>query len=213
MQKLKKIFSNKQDKSYPMANINKHRTRKGMLFMATFTIRGKNVEITPALRDYVEKRIGKVTRYFKEVGEISALLSVSKDRQKVEVTVPVQGVLLRGQEVTDNMYTSIDLVIEKLDRQIRKHKTKMQRRFRDGTLLDEAFSAPAFAPSIPDDESEFPVVKKKRFTVRPMDVQEAIMQMNLLNHDFFVYRDADTETVSVVYRRKDGKYGLIESEY
>ena len=107
--------------------------------MATFTIRGKNVEITPALRDYVEKRIGKVTRYFKEVGEISALLSVSKDRQKVEVTVPVQGVLLRGQEVTDNMYTSIDLVIEKLDRQIRKHKTKMQRRFRDGTLLDEAF--------------------------------------------------------------------------
>ena len=116
-----------------MANINKHRTRKGMLFMATFTIRGKNVEITPALRDYVEKRIGKVTRYFKEVGEISALLSVSKDRQKVEVTVPVQGVLLRGQEVTDNMYTSIDLVIEKLDRQIRKHKTKMQRRFRDGT--------------------------------------------------------------------------------
>ena len=196
-----------------MANINKHRTRKGMLFMATFTIRGKNVEITPALRDYVEKRIGKVTRYFKEVGEISALLSVSKDRQKVEVTVPVQGVLLRGQEVTDNMYTSIDLVIEKLDRQIRKHKTKMQRRFRDGTLLDEAFSAPAFSPSISDDESEFPVVKKKRLTVRPMDVQEAIMQMNLLNHDFFVYRDADTETVSVVYRRKDGKYGLIESEY
>ena len=181
--------------------------------MATFTIRGKNVEITPALKDYVEKRIGKVTRYFKEVGEISVLLSVSKERQKVEVTVPVQGVLLRGQEVTDNMYTSIDLVIEKLDRQIRKHKTKMQRRFRDGTLLDEAFAAPAFAPTITDEEDEFPVVKKKKFSVRPMDVQEAIMQMNLLNHDFFVYRDADTETVSVVYRRNDGKYGLIESEY
>lgn len=181
--------------------------------MATFTIRGKNVEITPALREYVEKRIGKVTRYFKEVGEISVLLSVSKERQKVEVTVPVQGVLLRGQEVTENMYTSIDLVIEKLDRQIRKHKTKMQRRFRDGTLLDEAFQAAPFAPTIPDDEDEFQIVKKKKFTVRPMDVQEAIMQMNLLNHDFFVFRDADTETVSVVYRRNDGKYGLIESEY
>lgn len=196
-----------------MANIGNHRTRKGMLFMATFTIRGKNVEITPALRDYVEKRIGKVTRYFKEVGEISVLLSVSKDRQKVEVTVPVQGVLLRGQEVTENMYTSIDLVIEKIDRQIRKHKTKMQRRFRDGTLLDEAFAAAPFAATVQDDENEFAVVKKKRFTVRPMDVQEAIMQMNLLNHDFFVYRDADTETVNVVYRRGDGKYGLIESEY
>ena len=196
-----------------MANINKHRTRKGMLFMATFTIRGKNVEVTPALRDYVEKRVGKVTRYFNDVGDIAVLLSVSKERQKVEVTVPVQGVLLRGQEVTNNMYTSIDLVIEKLDRQIRKHKTKMQRRFRDGTLLDEAFAAAPFAPAIPDEEDEFPVVKKKKFNVRPMDVQEAIMQMNLLNHDFFVFRDADTETVSVVYRRSDGKYGLIESEY
>ena len=181
--------------------------------MATFTIRGKNVEVTPALRDYVEKRVGKVTRYFNDVGDIAVLLSVSKERQKVEVTVPVQGVLLRGQEVTNNMYTSIDLVIEKLDRQIRKHKTKMQRRFRDGTLLDEAFAAAPFAPAIPDEEDEFPVVKKKKFNVRPMDVQEAIMQMNLLNHDFFVFRDSDTETVSVVYRRSDGKYGLIESEY
>lgn len=181
--------------------------------MATFTIRGKNVEVTPALRDYVEKRVGKVTRYFNDVGDIAVLLSVSKERQKVEVTVPVQGVLLRGQEVTNDMYTSIDLVIEKLDRQIRKHKTKMQRRFRDGTLLDEAFAAAPFAPAIPDEEDEFPVVKKKKFNVRPMDVQEAIMQMNLLNHDFFVFRDADTETVSVVYRRSDGKYGLIESEY
>lgn len=181
--------------------------------MATFTIRGKNVEVTPALKDYVEKRVGKVTRYFSDVGDIAVLLSVSKERQKVEVTVPVQGVLLRGQEVTNNMYTSIDLVIEKLDRQIRKHKTKMQRRFRDGTLLNEAFATAPFAPAIPDEEDEFPVVKKKKFNVRPMDVQEAIMQMNLLNHDFFVFRDADTETVSVVYRRSDGKYGLIESEY
>lgn len=181
--------------------------------MATFTIRGKNVEVTPALRDYVEKRVGKVTRYFSDVGDISVLLSVSKERQKVEVTVPVQGVLLRGQEVTNNMYTSIDLVIEKLDRQIRKHKTKMQRRFRDGTLLDEAFASTPFTPAVHDEEDEFPVVKKKKFHVRPMDVQEAIMQMNLLNHDFFVFRDAETETVSVVYRRSDGKYGLIESEY
>lgn len=178
--------------------------------MAAFTIRGKNVEITPALRDYVEKRIGKVTRYFKEVGEISVLLSVSKDRQQVEVTVPIEGVLLRGQETSKDMYASIDLVIEKLERQIHKHKTKMQRRFRDGTLLDEAFTSSAPAPAAEDDE--YPLVKKKSFVVKPMDVQEAIMQMNLLNHDFFVFRDGDTESVNVVYRRSDGKYGLIESD-
>ena len=169
--------------------------------MTTFTVRGKNVEITPALRDYVEKRIGKITRYFDSVGEISVLLSVIKDRHMVEVTVPVQGVLLRG---------SIDLVIEKLERQIHKHKTKMQRRFRDGTLLDEAFASPAVAEH--DEDEEYPVVKRKKFVVKPMDVQEAIMQMNLLNHDFFVFRDADTEEVNVVYRRADGKYGLIESD-
>lgn len=183
-------------------------SRKGMCCMAAFTIRGKNVEITPALKDYVEKRIGKVTRYFKEVGEISVLLSVSKERQQVEVTVPIEGVLLRGQETSKDMYASIDMVIEKLERQIHKHKTKMQRRFRDGTLLDEAF-----APSVPAaEEDDYPLVKKKKFVVKPMDVQEAIMQMNLLNHDFFVFRDGDTESVNVVYRRSDGKYGLIESD-
>lgn len=177
--------------------------------MAAFTIRGKNVEITPAIRDYVEKRIGKVTKYFDDIGEISVLLTVSKDRHMVEVTVPVQGVLLRGEEATMDMYTSIDLVIEKLERQIHKHKTKIQRRFRESSLKAEAFAAIPVAAVEEDDE--YPVVKRKKFTVRPMDVQEAIMQMNLLNHDFFVFRDADTDEVCVVYRRADNKYGLIES--
>ena len=193
--------------------VSKHisiKDRKGMCRMAAFTIRGKNVEITPAIREYVEKRIGKVTKYFDEVGEISVLLTVSKDRHMVEVTVPVQGVLLRGEEATMDMYTSIDLVIEKLERQIHKHKTKIQRRFKRGSLKIEAFAAIPQASVEEDDE--YPVVKKKKFTVRPMDVQEAIMQMNLLNHDFFVYRDAETDEVCVVYRRSDNKYGLIESE-
>ncbi len=194
-----------------MENILNTETWKGDVIMTTFTVRGKNVEITPALRDYVEKRIGKITRYFDSVGEISVLLSVIKERHMVEVTVPVQGVLLRGEEASHDMYASIDLVIEKLERQIHKHKTKMQRRFRDGTLLDEAFASPA-APAQEDDDEEYPIVKRKKFVVKPMDVQEAIMQMNLLNHDFFVFRDADTEEVNVVYRRADGKYGLIESD-
>ena len=179
--------------------------------MATFTVRGKNIEITPSLREYVEKRVGKVTKYFENVGEITVLLAGSKGRHIVEVTVPVQGgILLRGEEATMDMYTSIDLVVEKLERQIHKQKTKLSRRFRHGGLKAEAFKdATLSAPR--DEGEEYAVVKKKKFMVRPMDVQEAIMQMNLLNHNFFVYRDAETEDVNVVYRRDDGDYGLIES--
>lgn len=177
--------------------------------MATFTVRGKNIEITPSLREYVEKRVGKVTKYFDNVGNITVLLNVIKGRHIVEVTVPIQGgVLLRGEEATMDMYTSIDLVVEKLERQIHKQKTKLERRFRAGGFKAEALAAPA----IPQDEDEdYKVVKQKKFVVKPMDVQEAIMQMNLLNHNFFVFRDSETEDVNVVYRRDDGNYGLIES--
>jgi len=181
-----------------------------MCQLATFTVRGKNIEITPSLREYVEKRVGKILKYFDEIDEITVLLTVSKGRHIVEVTVPVQGgVLLRGEEATMDMYTSIDLVVEKLERQIRKQKTKLERRFREGGFKADAVES----GPIPDrsDSEEYEVVRTKRFTVRPMDVQEAIMQMNLLNHSFFVFRDAQTEEVCVVYRRDDGRYGLIES--
>lgn len=178
--------------------------------MATFTVRGKNIEITPSLREYVEKRVGKVTKYFENVGDISVLLTVSKGRHIVEVTVPVQnGILLRGEEATMDMYTSIDLVVEKLERQIHKQKTKLARRFRGGGFKAEALkSAPV---EISGDDEEYQVVKTKKFVVKPMDVQEAIMQMNLLNHNFFVFRNSETEDVQVVYKRTDGNYGLIES--
>ena len=185
--------------------------RKGMCLMATFTVRGKNIEITPSLREYVEKRVGKVTKYFENVGDITVLLTVSKGRHIVEVTVPVQGgILLRGEEATMDMYTSIDLVVEKLERQIHKQKTKLARRFRNNGFKAEALQMPA-VPEKQEDDEEYKVVKTKRFIVKPMDVQEAIMQMNLLNHNFFVYRDGETEEVNVVYRRTDGNYGLIES--
>ncbi|MCH3959333.1 MAG: ribosome-associated translation inhibitor RaiA [Selenomonas sp.] len=179
--------------------------------MATFTVRGKNIEITPSLREYVEKRVGKVTKYFENVGDITVLLTVSKGRHIVEVTVPVQGgILLRGEEATMDMYTSIDLVVEKLERQIHKQKTKLARRFRNNGFKAEALQVPA-VPEKQEDDEEYKVVKTKRFIVKPMDVQEAIMQMNLLNHNFFVFRDGETEEVNVVYRRTDGNYGLIES--
>ena len=178
--------------------------------MATFTVRGRNMEVTPALKDYVEKRVGKIAKYFDKVGEIQVLLTVSKGRHTVEVTVPIDnGFVLRGEEATMDMYTSIDLVVEKLERQIHKQKTKLARRFRGGGFKAEALKAAPVETAADDDE--YQVVKTKKFVVKPMDVQEAIMQMNLLNHNFFVFRNSETEDVQVVYKRTDGNYGLIES--
>ena len=171
-------------------------------------VRGKNIEITPALRDYVEKRVGKITKYFNSLGEITAVLTVTKNHHIVEVTVPVNGMLLRGEEDTGDMYASIDLVIEKLEKQIEKYKTKLSRKLRTGSFRGELL------PKTEEPEAEEPrIVKTKRFAIKPMNVEEAIMQMNLINHDFFVFRDADTEDVNVVYRRKDGNYGLIEPSF
>lgn len=174
-------------------------------------VRGKNIDITPALKDYVEKRIGKVTKYFDHLGEITAVLTVQKGRHIVEVTVPVNGMLLRGEEATADMYTSIDLVIEKLERQIEKYKTRIARKFR----TNGGFKGELVASRAPDDESteELQVVKTKRFAVKPMAVEEALLQMNLIHHDFYVFTNADTEEVNVLYRRKDGNYGLIEPEF
>lgn len=170
-------------------------------------VRGKNIDVTPALKDYVEKRIGKITKYFDNLGEIAVVLTVEKGRHIVEVTVPVNGMLLRGEEATTDMYTSIDLVIEKLEKQIEKYKTKIARKLRAGFFKGDLVA------SQPIDTDEFHVVKTKRFAVKPMDVEEAIMQMNLINHDFYVFTNADTEDVNVIYRRKDGNYGLIEPEF
>lgn len=170
------------------------------------TVRGKNIDITPALKDYVEKRIGKITKYFENLGEITVILAVTKGRHIVEVTVPINGMLLRGEEATTDMYTSIDLVIEKLEKQIEKYKTKIARQLKHSGFKFE------LPPQVPVETEEF-VVKTKRFAVKPLNVEEAIMQMNLINHDFYVFTNADTEEVNVVYRRKDGAYGLIEPEF
>ena len=171
-------------------------------------VRGKNIEITPALKDYVEKRVGKIAKYFDTLGEITVVLTVAKGRHIVEVTVPVNGMLLRGEESTADMYTSVDLVIEKLERQIEKYKTKLARKLKGG-----AFKGDITAGGRELDADEFKVVKTKRFAIKPMTTEEAIMQMNLINHDFYVFTNAETEEVNVLYRRKDGGYGLIEPEY
>lgn len=167
-------------------------------------VKGRNIEVTPALKEYVEKKITKVTRQFKAVGDISAVLKVERGNHIVEITVPAKGILLRAQETSRDMYTSIDLVVEKIERQVHKYKTRLMRR-KYANFADTAATAEEKAA----DEGEFEIIKSKHFALNPMTPEEAILQMNLLNHDFFVFYDPDAAVISVVYRRKDGKYGLI----
>ncbi|KOA18340.1 putative sigma-54 modulation protein [Clostridium homopropionicum DSM 5847] len=173
------------------------------------TVNGKNIIITEGLRDAVERKLTKLEKYFSPSVEANTTLSVQKNRQIVEVTIPFNGVILRAEEDNDDMYAAIDLVLEKLEKQIRKQKTKLERRKYGDSLRYQLI--PEY--NLNSDEEEFKIVKTKRFPVKPMNEEEAILQMELLGHNFFVYTNADTNEINVVYKRKDGKYGLIEPEY
>lgn len=172
------------------------------------TLRGKNFQVSDALRQYAEKRLGKLEKFLGDNVEVQVNMSVSKERHIVEVTVALDGYLLRGEEATGDMYSAIDLVLEKLERQIEKYRTKLAKR-----VKNKAFKAWAEAVPLEEEEAAEPqIVRTKRFPVKPMTVEEAILQMNLLGHNFFVFANAETEEVNVLYRRKDGHYGLIEPE-
>ncbi|MGI6574688.1 MAG: ribosome hibernation-promoting factor, HPF/YfiA family [bacterium] len=168
-------------------------------------VKGKNIAVTPALHEYVEKKLGKLSRYFGNIIEATATLTVEKERHIMEVTVPLNGgMILRAEEETHDMYASVDLAVEKLERQIEKYKTRIARKMKDGSLKD-------LAPAPEREYEEEPkIVRTKRFAMKPMPVDEAVLQMNLLGHDFFVFSNAETDEVNVVYRRRDGNYGLIE---
>ncbi len=172
------------------------------------TVIAKNIELTNALKEMVEKKISKLERYFDPTVEARVTLSVQKSRHILEATIPFNGVILRVEEATSDMYKSLDLVEEKLERQIRKQKTKLSRK-NNGSLR---FSEVASIDS-KEEEDEGKLVKVKKFGVKPMNSEEAILQMDLIGHNFFVFQDADTNRVNVVYKRKDGNYGLLEPEY
>ncbi|WLD92962.1 ribosome hibernation-promoting factor, HPF/YfiA family [Alkalihalobacillus sp. AL-G] len=185
-----------------------------------FNIRGENIEVTSALRSYAEKKVKKLERYFDGTpnSDVYINLKVYNNEQLVEVTIPMPGLLLRAEETHDDMYAAIDLVVEKLERQIRKYKTKVNRKFRQGGAIKFAFAngngsaAPTTTTVLEEeeeDEDDFQVVRQKRFDLKPMDTQEAILQMDMLGHNFFVFSHADSGATNVVYKRKDGKYGLI----
>lgn len=170
-------------------------------------IRGKNIQVTPALRDHVERRIGKLEKFL-QFDEAQVTLSVEKDRQKVEVTIPLTNYIIRGEEETPDMYSSVDMVIEKLEKQVDKYKTRFYNKNRNGSIKDLEFKR----MDEKDEDSTQEVVRTKRFTLKPMSVDEAILQMNLLGHNFFVFTNAETNQTNVVYQRKDKNYGLIEPE-
>lgn len=172
-----------------------------------FVIVGRNIEVTPGLRDAVEDKIGKLEKYFNPDTEVHVTLSVEKDRQKIEVTIPVKGSIIRSEQVSNDMYVSIDLVEEIIERQLKKYKTK---------IVDKQQSASAFSQLFLEnddmDDEEIKIVRTKKFDIKPMYPEDACIQMELLGHSFFVFINAETDQVNVVYKRKGDTYGLIEPE-
>ena len=172
------------------------------------TLRGKNIEITEAIEEKVSEKLSKLDKYFivSENVEAKVLVRTYPYGQKIEVTIPTEYVLLRAEVVDQDLYNAIDLVIDKLEGQIRKYKTRLNRKSKDNKL---AFNLASIEPL--EDEEEDVLVKTKTITPKPMDMEEAIMQMELLGHEFFVYKDIKREGICILYRRKDGDYGLIET--
>jgi len=173
-----------------------------------FIISGRNMEVTPGLKAAVEDKLGKLERYFTAETEIIATLSVEKERQKIEVTIPVKGNIIRSEQVSNDMYVSIDLVEEVIERQLRKYKNKIVDKHKDGGNLQQAF----IEKDTLDDE-EVKIVRTKSFGIKPMYPEDACVQMELLGHNFFVFMNAETEEVNVVYKRKGSTYGLIEPTF
>lgn len=185
--------------------------------MLNFNIRGENIEVTEAIRNYVEKRVSKLERYFdsERVPEATAHVNLkvySDKTAKVEVTIPLPYIVLRAEETSHDLYASADLVVDKLERQIRKYKTRINRKNREGSL--DTREAAVFLNNVDAEEEavpEFEIVRTKSFSLKPMSSEEAILQMDMLGHSFFIFEDAETNATSIIYRRKDGKFGLIET--
>lgn len=176
------------------------------------TFKGKHIEVTDAIRNYIEKRLNKIERHFDHILEVIVTLSVEKNRQIVEATLQASRALIRAEEETDDMYTSIDKVADKLERQIQKYKEKYFQKPHSGSERKGLVNEGVYVEdSEPDRIAK--IVKTKRFAIKPMSVEEAAMQMDLLGHNFFVFANDNTNKVNVLYKRKDGNFGLIEPEF
>ena len=173
-----------------------------------YIITGRNIEVTEGLKAAVQEKIGKLEKYFTKDIEVHVTLSVEKERQKIEVTIPVKGTIIRSEQVSSDMYVSIDLVEEIIERQLKKYKNK---------IIDKKHSRESFTDEYIEqdyqDEDNIKIIRTKKFGVKPMDPEEACIQMELLGHDFFVFNNSLTDEVNVVYKRKGSTYGLIEPEF
>lgn len=171
-------------------------------------LKGKNVQITDGLKDYAEKRFQRLEKYFEKEFEVNATFSVERDLHKIDVVIPLSGFVIKGEDKTRDMYTSIDNVIDKLERQIRKYKTRVNRKGKQAEIKRD--------DTLPVEEPEFEIpeiVKTKRFAVKPMSKEEAVLQMSLLDHSFFVFLNPESDEINVIYRRNDGQIGLIEPDF
>lgn len=176
-----------------------------------FNIRGDKLEITDAIGSYVESKLSKLNKYFKDDDLLAnVLLRVRENSQIIEVTIPTDKFILRSEEEDKDLYAAIDLVTDKLERQIRKNKTRLNKQNVDNKYKEFNFDYEVFEDEDTNDNEL--IVKRKKLEMKPMDEEEAILEMNLLGHEFFVYKDMNTDNINVLYKRKDGNYGLIETE-
>ncbi len=172
-----------------------------------FIITGRNIQLTPGLQQAVEEKLGKLEKYFQPDTEAQVTMSVEKDRQKIEVTIPVKGSLIRTEQVSADMYTSIDLVQETIERQLKKYKNKLTDR-----IQGQGSFTPAYLEEDFEEEGTINIARIKSFAVKPMDPEEACLQMEMLGHSFYVFRNSENDQINVVYKRKGNTYGLIAPE-
>ncbi len=178
--------------------------------MIKYSIRGENLEVTEAIRDYAVSKLEKIEKYFQPEQELDARVNLKVYREKtakVEVTIPLGSITLRAEDISQDMYGSIDLVIDKIERQIRKNKTKIERKNKNKVATSQLFT-----DALVEDANvvQPKVIRSKQIDLKPMDLEEALLQMDLLGHDFFIYVDAENQTTNVLYRREDGEVGLLE---
>lgn len=178
--------------------------------MIKYSIRGENLEVTEAIRDYVVSKLEKIEKYFQPEQELDARVNLKVYREKtakVEVTIPLGSITLRAEDISQDMYGSIDLVTDKIERQIRKNKTKIERKNNNKVATSQLFTDALVEDA---DVVQPKVVRSKQIDLKPMDLEEALLQMDLLGHDFFIYVDVEDQTTNVLYRREDGEVGLLE---
>lgn len=173
-----------------------------------FNIRGNKIDVTPAIKGYIEEKIGRLDKYLEKPEEVSAtvVIRVRGNEQIVEVTIPFHKVILRGEQSHNDLYAAIDIVSDKMERQIRKNKTKLRKQKNNFVEFNMDFETEK------EETEEKTVVKRKSIEMKPMSEEEAILQMELIGHEFFVFKDIENDTVSILYKRKDGDYGIIETK-